>query len=356
MSAPGAGIARRIEGAWRGTTSADRALVRALMPLAELYRAVVGVRGRLYDAGALRSHGLALPALSIGNLTVGGTGKTPIAAWAASALRARGGRPAIVLRGYGDDEPLVHAALNPDVPVIATADRVEGARRARDAGADVVVLDDAFQHRRARRDADVVLLSADAWTGSARLLPAGPFREPLSALSRASLAVITRKAASDAAVELLRRAIAHAAPQLPVAEISLAVGALVPVATRATVQRTPSEPTDIAGTRLLAIAAIGDPTAFKHQLRALGADVELAAFPDHHAYTHAEARKLAEHAVRDGRRAVCTLKDAVKLAPLWPPSPLWYVSQRVSIERGEQELHRLLDRLLAHRAGAFVPG
>src|SRR5690242_15793153 len=98
----------------------------------------------LYDTGVFASHDPAIPAVSVGNVTVGGTGKTPVAAWIATELVERGARPAIVLRGYGDDEPLVHARLNPNVPVIVAADRVAGIAQARDTGATIAVLDDAF--------------------------------------------------------------------------------------------------------------------------------------------------------------------------------------------------------------------
>jgi hypothetical protein len=171
-------------------------LVRALLwPLGWLYGAIIELRNAAFDRGIFSSYELSLPTISVGNLSVGGTGKTPVAAWLVRRLKAAGARPAIVLRGYGGDEPLVHARLNPGVPVIVNADRVAGVAEAKAAGANVVVLDDAFQHRRARRDVDAVLLSADRF-GPVRPLPAGPWREPLVALARASLIAVTRKSAS----------------------------------------------------------------------------------------------------------------------------------------------------------------
>ena len=142
------------------------------------YGAAMRARHGLYDSGALPSASPELPVLSIGNLTVGGTGKTPVAAWVAGQLRSRS-RPAILLRGYGGDEVHVHARLNPGIPVIANADRVAGVRQALAQGADVVVADDAFQHRQLRRTADVVLVSVEQMLRPRRLLPAGPWREPL---------------------------------------------------------------------------------------------------------------------------------------------------------------------------------
>ena len=334
--------ASRVERVWWGRGPGPALARAALLPFELLYRGVVAVRGSLYDRGLLAAHALALPALSVGNLTVGGTGKTPVAAYLAARLRERGARPAILLRGYGDDEPLVHATLNEEVPVVVGPDRVEGARQARAQGASMVVLDDAFQHRRARRDADVVLVSADRWSARQRLLPAGPWREPLGALRRATVAVVTRKAVSLDRAEEVRRSLEAAVPGLPVAVVHLAPDEL----------RSANGPerlplAALAGRTVTAIAAIGDPDAFVAQLRATGADVRPALFADHHAFTQAETMALALRAA-EGQLTVCTLKDAVKLAPGWPRAApaLWYVSQRVHVERGDDVLEALLTRMI----------
>jgi predicted GTPase len=156
------------------------------------------------------------------HLTVGGTGKTPVAAWCVEQLRARGARPAIVMRGVGDDEWRVHGLLNPGTPVIVSADRSDGVFTARARGADCVVLDDAFQHRQAARVADVVLVSADGFSGRAHLLPAGPYREPLTALRRAQAVIVTVKAADASQVRDVVAAVHAAAPDVPVAVARLA--------------------------------------------------------------------------------------------------------------------------------------
>src|SRR5262245_13262679 len=173
-------------------------VTRALLaPASVLYGGVTGIRNSLYDRGTFASVTSSIPVVSIGNLAVGGAGKTPLSAWVASELASRGAHPAIVMRGYGDDEPRVHALLNPDVPVVVNADRVAAVQVAAARGADVAVLDDAFQHRRIARIEDIVLVSADGWTGSVRLLPSGPWRESPRALKRASFVIVTRKAASS---------------------------------------------------------------------------------------------------------------------------------------------------------------
>ena len=178
----------------------DSAAAWALTPLSWLFGAATGLRNLCYDLGVLRAIPLGLPTVSVGNLSVGGTGKTPVSAWVAAELIRLGARPAILLRGYGADEQLVHERLNPSVPVIADADRVAGAARARAVGATVLVLDDAFQHRRAARDVDLVLVATEQ-SGAHRLLPAGPLREGRASLRRASVLVLTRKSASLAEAE-----------------------------------------------------------------------------------------------------------------------------------------------------------
>src|SRR3954469_19778385 len=211
---------------WFGNDVMARLARATLAPTEAVYRVAIGVRDALYDTGVLTTHQPVLPAVSVGNLTVGGTGKTPIAAWIATELVERGIQPAIVLRGYGEDEPLVHARLNPSVPVIVAPDRVTGVSRAREAGARVAVLDDAFQHRQLSRTVDLVLVSADRWLSAPRLLPAGPFREPVAALRRATMVLVTRKAATDAQVTVVNEALAEIAPRVPRTTLHLLPGDL----------------------------------------------------------------------------------------------------------------------------------
>jgi len=293
----------------------------------------------------LKAHDVSVPVVSVGNLTVGGTGKTPVAAWLARQLVERGANPAVVLRGYGGDETLVHRRLNESISVIACPDRVRGMRDAIAEAADIIVLDDAFQHRRAARDADIVLIDADTWTEGRRLLPAGPWREPLTAARRASLIIVTRKAASHDAVDAVKRALSAAAPRVVVTTVSLAPGELRSTATGQTMPLHALEGADVT-----AIAAIANPVAFFRQLTQLGAVVRPHAFPDHYAFTLRDARRLAASALASDF-AVCTLKDAVKLESFWPPEAgsLWYVSQRLKVEDGKQHIDRLLNDLLALR-------
>lgn len=341
-----------VERVWYEKDAMATAGRAALLPLEKLFGGIVGARDVLYEAGWLPAHAVALPAVSVGNLTVGGTGKTPIAAWIARGLAARGAKPAVILRGYGDDEPLVHQTLNPDVPVVIGADRVAAIADAAKRGADIAVLDDAFQHRRARRIADIVVVSADRWTSEVRLLPAGPWREPLKAIRRASLVIVTRKAAGDAVVDEVNRRIADVAPTVPRVSVHLAPGELV-LAAGASENGAAAMPiVALANRSVRAVLSIGDPSAFVAQIEASGARVRPAIYPDHHDFTATEVAAIAG-GLSAGEIVVCTLKDAVKLGPLWPrlAAPLWYVSQQVMVERGVGGVEHVLDELVRARSG-----
>jgi tetraacyldisaccharide 4'-kinase len=334
---------------WDSRGLGARIVRAALTPAELLFGAVTSVRASLYSSGMLATRATALPALSVGNLTVGGTGKTPLSAFLAARLLDAGAEPAIVLRGYGDDEPIVHQTLNPAVRVVVSPHRVAGIEKAAALGCDVVVLDDAFQHRRAKRVADVVVVSADSWRGGRRhLLPAGPWRERLTAVRRASLVVVTRKAASRDSAEAVANTVSSAGG-VPDAIVHLAPGDL------RTLDGQIVDAATLNGRSVLAVSAIGDPAAFAAQLRTLGASVVTAAFRDHHRFTSNDASTLAAKAERYDR-TVCTLKDAVKLGSLWPgPSPLWYLSQRVVVERGEDALEAVLTTTLLARSMSTHP-
>ena len=353
---------------WESESAGARVARVALAPASALFSVIVSSRNARFDEALSGATGVSyrvrqtiLPALSVGNLTVGGTGKTPLAAWCVRELRKRGAKPAVVLRGYGDDEWRVHSLLNPGVPVIVAKDRLMGIAQASANGSNCVVLDDAFQHRKASRRADIVLMSADRWTGVARLLPSGPFREPISALRRATTVAITAKAASLDQIDVLERAIRAAAPDSAICVVRLVLGPLqlaTSIPTPGTDGSVKGRKFDqsglldrkvewLAGRKLLAVSAIGDPASFLAQLTAAGAVVSDQRFPDHHSFSVGDAEAIARSAEgTDG--VICTLKDAVKLGPVWPrvAPPLWYVSQHVVVERGASALDRALARVL----------
>ncbi|MBX9927515.1 MAG: tetraacyldisaccharide 4'-kinase [Gemmatimonadaceae bacterium] len=323
---------------WYGKGAAPQLARILLSPFALLFIAARGLRNALYDLEWRRSLRLAIPSVSVGNLSVGGTGKTPVSRWISERLRAQGATPAVLLRGYGTDEVALYQRAG--ILVVPGADRVASAERAAASGATIAILDDGFQHRRADREADIVLISADAWQRVRWPLPVGPWREGLGALRRAHLVVITRKAATFGQLREVRVAVQRVAPTLPIVVAMLSPRALVAVGGSETLPLS-----TIQGETLYAVSAIGDPNAFAAQLRAAGAVVSARAFRDHHEYTDADVASILQEAA--GRRVVCTEKDAVKLVHRWPASApqAWYLSQSLEVTEGADALDLLLHRL-----------
>lgn len=343
----GAGAARWL---WRSRSLAAGQLRVLLLPLAALYRAAVFARNTAYDVGLLGTAPLPRPSIGVGNLSVGGTGKTPLAAWLAGALMRRGVTAGIVMRGYGDDEVREHRAANPDVAVEAGANRHAAAARAVSRGAEVLVLDDCLQRRDVTVDLMVAVVSADTWTSRRWPLPSGPWREGLAALARADVLVVTRKTASLDAADALRRSLA------PRVRVGLGVTMSLELTALTKLDGTPGmDPAMLAGRDIMAVSGIGEPGLFAEQLRRLGARVSPVVYGDHHAYAPADLQQLVRLA--NGRWVVTTAKDAVKLGPLWGPSwPPCYVARLgVRIESGEDELDSLLDRV-ATAARTSNPG
>lgn len=327
---------------WYAQTVGARVARALAVPPSWLYRAIVSVRNAMYDRGVMRVRRSELPVVSVGNVTVGGTGKTPISAYLVGELVASGHRPAVVMRGYGDDELHLHARLNPGIPVITGADRVAGIKAAAKQGADVVVMDDGFQHRRAGRSLDIVLISAEKWRPDLNLLPAGPLREPLSSLRRADLIVVTQKSASDDDVAAVVRAI----PASRHVSAGVVVALLAPRALESAIGSETRALQQLSGERVLAIAGIGDPASFFSQLRQLGARVTERRFRDHYQYSAEDARQLVRESAGH-KYVVTTEKDAVKLSTVWPAksTELWYLSQAVRLTQGTSLVAAALAKL-----------
>ncbi|MBI4567954.1 MAG: tetraacyldisaccharide 4'-kinase [Planctomycetes bacterium] len=332
-----------------------------LAPPAMLYGFAVGARNFCYDAGLLRAHRVPAPVIGVGNITTGGVGKTPLVAEVAARIGMRGLRPAIVARGYGrrwgetlNDEGLLLAELLPDVIQVQHPDRVAAARRAVGAlGADAVVLDDGFGHRRLFRDADLLAVDATAPFGGGRLLPAGRLREPLASLARAQALIITRTeqvpSEETAAIE---RILSDLHPGCPVILARTAARSLVCLASGT------EEPVEaLRGATVVAFCGIGNPENFFHLLETLGAEVvERRAFRDHAVYSAEVIDDLVYRAARrgDAVRVICTGKDAVKLRrlPGFAPRPGRVAQLRISAEicRGSDLLDTVIDAALARGA------
>lgn len=325
---------------WSGQAGIAGGIVSALtLPLEGAFRLGGGVRGGLYDSGLLSVRQVDVPVISIGNLTVGGTGKTPISAWVAGMLRELGRQPWILLRGYGMDEVEVHRELNPEVPIRAGKDRVASAAEAIQGGADCLILDDGFQHRRLYRDLDIVLVATEQWSRSPRLLPRGPWRESPSALARASLVVVTRKSATRAAAEAVVREIGRHAPARPTAIAHLTLASLEPLDLG-----DPSGGSLHAGDEVAALSTLGNPEAFEAQLRGMARVVHSIRFPDHHVFSPSDVEAILSRA--GGARIVMTRKEAVKLRGVLPDGVGALVAnQGVVFEAGEADLLQALQEM-----------
>lgn len=292
-------------GDFRAMRPLSEALHRApLTALSLLWRGGMGARNLLYSGGALPALRAPLPVISIGNLAVGGSGKTPVTAWLASRLEARGHRPGILLRGYGADETLLHRRWLPGIPVVADPDRLRGARSALAEGASVLLLDDGFQHRRLQREMDVVLLAAEHPL-PLHTLPLGPYREGASALARADRILLVHRTAGPDRIRAWEDLCSLHSEATPVHRVRIG----------------PLGWTDLAGERalppadeVLATCSIARPSEFLALLRAeVPGAVTLRIWPDHHPYRADDVRRLAREA--GGRGLVTTEKDAVKLLP-----------------------------------------
>jgi tetraacyldisaccharide 4'-kinase len=313
-----------------------------LIPLSLVYDATMRWRAAGYRRGWFASAHLSLPTVAVGNLSVGGTGKTPLAAWIADRCLVRGRTPGILLRGYGGDEPLVHQRLVPGAVVVADPDRTAGARRAAAAGAQALVLDDAFQLLRVARDLNIAVISADSSEASRWTLPAGPWREGRNALIRADWVVVTRKHAGADAAGAVADDLAGRQPGCPVSVAYLALGRLDGLRSG-----TRHSATVLQGRRVTAAAGIADPRSFAAQLRDLGARVQLLAYQDHHAYSPGDVDALVR-ASGEADYVVVTEKDAVKLRGQWPhdaAEPLVAVLT-VQWERNRRQLEQALDAAL----------
>ena len=323
---------------------AGGAAVELLRVPAALYGAVLGVRAGLYGLGLLRGARVAVPVVSVGNLTAGGTGKTPFVLLLAQEFARRGLRPAVVARGYGaaagalNDEGTELAARMDGLLQEQDPKRVAAARRAVARGAQAIVLDDGFQHRALARDLDIVLVDATRPWGlraTRALLPRGLLRECPSALRRADLVVLTRvDLVAPAELDALR------------AELR----ALAPGAAQLACVHAPETLTDqdgaqrglewLAGREVCAASGLGNPAAFERTLERLGARVEQTLRrPDHHAWSREDLR-----GVRADLPLVCSGKDAAKLRLLGVPHLALHVSAR--LVEGAAVLDARLDTLV----------
>jgi len=308
-----------------------------LFPLALFYRGAIRIRNRAYDRGLLTTCRLPCPVISVGNITVGGTGKTPMVIMLADMLAARGRRPAILSRGYGGasrfpvnivsdgksllmqpqavgDEPVLMARKLPGIPVLTGPKRYLTGKAAIDQfGVDVLILDDAYQHRQIQRDVNILLLDGHNPIGNGFTLPAGPLREPVSAMARADVIVITGvRDGLSVTGKNVQSDLENIVPK----NIPVFLGQHRPRDLIQGGSKSGIFPLDkIRGKRICAFAGIGSPEAFRKTLVASGAHItSFLAFDDHHRYTERDICDI-NGAVQRGQAdlMITTEKDGVKL-------------------------------------------
>jgi tetraacyldisaccharide 4'-kinase len=335
--------------------------------LAVGYRVALAARERAYRWRLLGAGRLPCPVISVGNVTLGGSGKTPLVELVARGLRELGAAPAVVSRGYGrntrgarvaadrdgvklgaraaGDEPILLAERLPGIPVIVGENRFEAARIAVErCGATAIVLDDGFQHRTLHKDLEIVAINGQWPWGNRRLFPRGMLREPLSALERAGLVVVTNPgdlAQMDAIQAVIRRYNDRA----PVVS---AVYDVVEARQLGTGRR--FHPDELSRRRLLAFAGLGSPRGFGETLAAAGVDLpELVEYPDHHWFTERDLEELDQRGRALGAEGLITTeKDGIRLREVRSPAlPCWVLSIRLRTESGGDALVEALARAQA---------
>jgi len=343
---------------------------RSLMPLAGLYGAGTRLRQQAFNRGWLKSRRLSRPVISVGNLSVGGSGKTPLVALVAETLLRHGYKPAILTRGYGrergadlivlepepqrvpdsrrvGDEPALLARALPQVPIVICANRFRAGQVAEERfGADVHILDDGFQHFALEREIDLVAVDVTQELLRDTLLPAGRLREPASALSRADLIVLTRVEIEDPAS--MEKQVGRINPKAPVFRCATGLRSLIEVG-----RPEGTEPGDDRGKPVCAFCAIGNSSAFFSDLRRWGFHpVSEIAFRDHHVYSTEDIQRLNNVARGKGAAAFLTTeKDVMNL----PPQPAFDLPVLACAIRAEiSDIGRFEQVLLAGLASKQV--
>jgi tetraacyldisaccharide 4'-kinase len=322
-----------------------------LPPLSTLFSVITRTRNALYERGTFRSTRLERPVISVGNITTGGTGKTPLVEFVARTITDQGKRVCILTRGYGrkdpkqrvivsdgssvfsnpseaGDEPYLLARNLPGVAVISDANRTSAGEGAiKHLRSECFVLDDGFQHRQLTRDLDIVTIDATNPWGGGELLPYGRLREPLESLKRADCLVVTRCDQADDLSDTLTKLVKLSGDR-PIFQSRMNAKRLTTI----------NESTSALPKRVLAYCAIGNPESFFNSVRQQGIDVvSQRSFRDHHVYTQSEIDKLVSDAHDSGAEAlVTTAKDSVKLTDLTVNLPCYSLEIEIEIENAEQ--------------------
>jgi len=334
-----------------GGGACKRLLRFLLFLLSTVYALTIWLRNFCYDRELLKTYPAAVPVISVGNITTGGTGKTPLVIWLYNLLQRKGLKCAILTRGYKSgqgkltDEPAILAKSCPEASIIVNPDRVAGAEKAvSEFDADVILMDDGFQHRRLRRDLDIIAIDATCPFGYGRLLPAGLLREPAGSIERADAAVITRyDQADDDSIAETKKRIEQIAPDIAVAKAAHK---------HPCVKAIRGEPVDIeqlSGKTIYVFCGIGNPDAFLQRLREFGPNIAGSRiYNDHHHYTAQDISDIYEEARYLGAEIILsTEKDWIKTALLWRKDEsifFAYLAVELEFVSGADIIEALVDR------------
>lgn len=339
------------------------ALLRIFLSLlSALYLIGVLLRNALYDIGLLRAYKLPCYVVSVGNLSVGGTGKTPFVIYIANKLQAKGRNVAVLTRGYarqgkeparivkvddsakevGDEPMLMTKRLNP-IPVIVGKNRVKsGTWAIGNIKVDTLVLDDGFQYRKLKKDAEFVLFDSTNPLGNGHLLPRGILREPFASVRRADGVLLTKVGQceiTNSKINELEERLHALNPEMAVARADY-----IPLHIKRLGGDGLLSSGELAGKAILAFSGIASPGSFIRTLEGLGAKIiGERAFPDHHYFTSEEMSNLVEEARQKGAWGlVTTEKDGVRIPRIEPESPIWMLSIEIEIRSGSDVLDALL--------------
>ena len=328
----------------------SRVIQKALYPFSKIYGFVVKTRIFFYKKGILKCVRLPVPVISVGNITVGGTGKTPVVEYIARYLQAKGKRVAILSRGYAasirqennssgknicNDEYLLFKENIPDVPHLLNKDRIKGGLEAiKRFQAECLVLDDGFQHLRLARDLNIVIIDALNPFGHEQIIPRGMLREPLEGLKRADMIMLSHvDQCSRDKITVITNRLREIVRHVPIVET-----VHKPIFLESAKDKTKLDITCLRGKRVFVFCAIGNPVSFRKSIENLGAELAgFRVFPDHHVYTLSELQELnaAAQSVKPDA-IVITQKDRVKIGnnlSVWA-FPVWTLKIEIGVVNG----------------------
>ena len=329
-----------------------------LLASSRVYGILIALHHFFYKVNLLKSYKVPIAVLSVGNITLGGTGKTPFTIMLAERLASKNKKPAILIRGYGEDEWIMtqERLEKTGVKVFVGRDRIKFAKEALLGGAGTIILDDGFQHRRLKRDLDIVLIDSTNPFGNGSLFPRGILREPLGNLKRADVIVLTKADKGRAGVSALKDKIRKIVPGKSIMEAIHKPRNLCDIK-----MGNPAGISSLSGKAVCIVSAICDPFYFRHTIEEIGSKVALEfIFPDHYPYKKDDLTRIfSECGKKKIDTIITTEKDAVKLKKIMLPASasqtnvpgVLALGIELRITQGKTEFDEKIDRLYMRTSG-----